>query len=159
MPLFEAVAEATAELDVQLVISFGGQRPSKVPQFAGDPVVLDIAPQLEILEKAAVMVTHAGLNSALECLAAGVPMVAIPITNDQPGVSSRIVWTGTGVQVLLEACTRDTLRTAIAEVLGNPSYRQAAQRFRRSIAATDGLARAADIVEQALQSGLPAVRA
>ena len=158
LPLFEAVAAATAELDVQLVISFGGQRPSDVPRLAGNPVVLDIVPQLKILQRAAVMVTHAGLNSALECLAAGVPMVAIPITNDQPGVSARIVWTGTGVRLLPEECTPDTLRTAIAEVIGNPSYREAAQRFRHSIAETNGLARAAAIVEQAVHSRAPVLR-
>lgn len=53
-----------------------------------------IAPQFAPLEKATLAITHAGLNTALEALARGVPMVAIPITNDQPGVAGRLEWLG-----------------------------------------------------------------
>jgi UDP:flavonoid glycosyltransferase YjiC (YdhE family) len=56
----------------------------------GAPFVVPFAPQLELLRRAAITITHAGLNTALESLAQGVPMVAIPITNDQPGVASRL---------------------------------------------------------------------
>jgi len=42
----------------------------------GDPIVVPFAPQLELLKHAAVCITHAGLNTALECLTKGVPMVA-----------------------------------------------------------------------------------
>ena len=63
----------------------------------GDAVVVNYCPQIQLLERSAACITHAGLNTALESLAQGVPMVAIPITNDQPGVAARIAWSGTGV--------------------------------------------------------------
>jgi zeaxanthin glucosyltransferase len=45
---------------------------------------------LELLKRATVCITHAGLNTVLESLAQGVPQLAIPITYDQPGVAARI---------------------------------------------------------------------
>jgi hypothetical protein len=43
------------------------------------------------------------------------------------------------------------LSRAIQEVLGNPSYRDAARRFQRTIAQAHGLDRAADVLERAFQ--------
>jgi UDP:flavonoid glycosyltransferase YjiC (YdhE family) len=104
------------------------------------------------------MITHAGMNSALECLAAGVPMVAIPISHDQPGVSARIEWTGTGVRVLAAACEPERLRCAMETVLQENSYRDSARQFREIIAEKDGLRRAAGLIEQVLAAGRPVLR-
>jgi len=59
-------------------------------ELAGEPIVVEFAPQLELLKRAALCITHAGLNTALECLSNGLPMVAIPITNDQPGLQPEL---------------------------------------------------------------------
>ncbi len=52
----------------------------------------------------------------LESLSNGVPMVAIPIANDQPGVAARIAWTETGEFVRLSRLSVPKLRTAIQQV-------------------------------------------
>lgn len=44
----------------------------------GDPVVVRYAPQVELVKRAAAVITHAGLNTVLETLAEGVPLVALP---------------------------------------------------------------------------------
>ncbi|MEM9246017.1 MAG: glycosyltransferase, partial [Cyanobacteria bacterium P01_F01_bin.153] len=94
---FYKIAEACADLDAQLVISLGGSAsPDVLPNLPGSPIVVGYAPQLELLRKADLTITHAGMNTTLESLNQGVPMVAIPITNDQPGVATRIAWTGAG---------------------------------------------------------------
>lgn len=56
-----------------------------------------------------------------------VPMIAIPVTTDQPGISARIVWSGVGDRVLLNRLNADKLRTAIQTILGNPAYKRRAQ--------------------------------
>ena len=53
-------------------------------------------PQLEMLKHAAVFVTHAGFNSVNEALYFGVPMLALPLVNDQPMVAKRITSLGVG---------------------------------------------------------------
>ena len=148
-----AIAEACDRLDVQLALSFGGRRPpGALAGLAGDPIVMSYAPQIELLARARVMITHAGLNSVLECLSAGVPMVAVPITNDEPAIGARIAWTRTGVVVPSNACDAPRVQAALEAVLGDPGYREAAGRFQRAIGA-GGLGRAGDIIEQVLATG------
>ena len=108
------------------------------------------APQLPLLEHASLCITHAGLNTALEALSAGVPMVAIPITNDQPGVGARIAFTGTGQVIPLKELSVGRLREAVETVLSDDSYRERANALRAAIAETDGLNKAADIVDRVL---------
>lgn len=157
--LFKTVAKAVAGMDIQLVISAGGAELREVPHdLPGNPIVVSYAPQREILDRAALMITHAGMNSTLECLSAGVPMVAIPIAHDQPGVSSRIVWTGTGVRLLMTECDVPRLRTAVEAVLYQDSYRKSARRFQRIIAETDGPSLAADIIEEIAATRRPVLR-
>jgi zeaxanthin glucosyltransferase len=144
---YETIAEACAGLDAQLVISLGDAG-SAVPTWnlAGDPVVLAYAPQLEMIEEAGVVITHAGMNTVLETLSGGVPMVAIPITNDQPGVAARVVSCGAGEALPLSKLTAGRLRTLVQRVMGDPLYRQQAIRMQQAIHATRGVERAADIV-------------
>ena len=156
LEVFARIAEACSHLDAQLVIALGGgSSASALPPLPGRPVVVDFAPQLELLQRAALTITHAGLNTVLESLRCGVPMVAIPIANDQPGVAARVAWSGSGAVVPLKRATVARLRAAIDQVWGDPSYRQNAQRLQQAIAASGGVARAADIVEQAINTGQP----
>jgi MGT family glycosyltransferase len=139
-----------------LVISLGGGgTPESLPQLPGKPLVVGYAPQLELLQKATLTITHAGLNTTLESLSNGVPMVAIPITNDQPGVAARIAWTGVGEVVPLSRLSVPRLRGAVQRVLTEDSYKQNALRLQAAIRQAGGVSRAADIIEQAISTGKP----
>ena len=92
------------------------------------------------------------MNTALESLSNGVPMVAIPIANDQPGVAARIAWTGTGEVVPLPKLTSLRLQAEVKKVLTEDSYKQNAVRLQAAILRAGGVTRAADIVEQVAQT-------
>lgn len=111
-------------------------------------IVVRIAPQLELLKRAALCITHAGLNTALEALAHGVPMVAIPIGYDQPGVAARITYRGVGEFVEIGNLTARHLSELIGKVSANPNYRAKARWFQKVIGETRGLDVAADIIER-----------
>jgi UDP:flavonoid glycosyltransferase YjiC (YdhE family) len=156
--MFATIAEAVATLDVQLVISLGAADQDAAAVAArcpGNPIVVPVAPQLRLLDKAALVITHAGLNTALESLAYGVPMVAIPITNDQPGVARRLEWMGLAEVVLPGQLTATRLRHAAGRVLRDPDYRRRARERAAEIARIDGVGMAADIVEQAFRTREP----
>ncbi len=149
-PVFEAIASACVGLDVQLVISLGGGIPLEaMPTLPGTPLVVSYAPQLELLKKAALTITHAGLNTALESLTYGVPMVAIPITNDQPGVAARIVWSGVGEMISISRLTVASLRSIIRKVLTQDSYKVQALRLQLAIQNSGGVHQAANVIERA----------
>lgn len=151
--IFRTIAHACAGLDAQLLISLGGGLdPTKLGKLAGDPLVVSFAPQLEILKRATLVITHAGINTVLESLSEGVPLVAIPLGNDQPGVAARLKARGVGLVVSRRRLKASRLRKVIAHVLEEPQYRKAAQDLQRAIQQIDGAGRAADLIEQILSA-------
>jgi MGT family glycosyltransferase len=154
--VFETIAEACEKLDAQLVISLGGGISGEsMPKLPGSPLIVGNAPQLELLQRASLTITHAGLNTALESISHGVPMVAIPITNDQPGVAARIVWTGCGEMIKLSALNAPKLRSSIERVLTQESYRHNATRLQTANQQAGGVTKAADIIERVISTGKP----
>ncbi|ODS59370.1 MAG: hypothetical protein ABS36_00050 [Acidobacteria bacterium SCN 69-37] len=151
--VFHTIAAACSVLPVQLILSLGGFfEPNELPTLPGSPIVVQYAPQLELLSAASICITHAGLNTTLEALTHGVPLVAVPITDDQPGVAARIRRARVGRVVPLRRLTVDRLTAAVDALLSDRRYREAAGRVRAHIAAANGLTRAADIIEVVVRS-------
>jgi zeaxanthin glucosyltransferase len=149
--IFRTIAEACAELPVQLVISLGGGLdPKRLSGLRGNPVVAPYVPQLEIVKRASVVITHAGLNTVLESLAAGVPLVCIPLGNDQPGVAARVAARGAGVIVPRPRLNATRLCAAVRTVLVDSSYRLEARTMQAALRQIDGLQMASDVIESFL---------
>ncbi|CAD7087507.1 unnamed protein product [Hermetia illucens] len=74
-------------------------------------------------------VSHCGLGSVVESKFHGVPVLAIPLFGDQFSSAKAMVDEGFAVQVSYKDLTEESLRNAIKEVLGNPSYRERIQAF------------------------------
>jgi zeaxanthin glucosyltransferase len=90
--VFRTIATGVANhRGTQLVLSIGDRLdPKEIGPVAGNAIIVNEAPQLELLKRASVCITHAGLNPVLESLAQGVPQLAIPVTFEQPGIAARI---------------------------------------------------------------------
>src|SRR4029077_19091923 len=93
----------------------------------------------------------AGLNTALESLSSGVPMIALPVTNDQPGVAARISEKKVGVVMSPNQASPANFVAAIKRVLGDSTFRDNVRRVQEAIRGTDGLSIAADILERAFE--------
>jgi MGT family glycosyltransferase len=151
-PLFRCFAEACQGLEVQLVLSHGGGLSAEqAAGLPGTPVVVSYAPQLELLEKSALTITHAGLNTVLDSLSQGVPVVAVPLTYEQPAIAQRVVRTGAGRSISASRLNPRRLTDVVSDVLQRATYRQAANRIKDAIRRAGGVARAADIVETLLR--------
>jgi MGT family glycosyltransferase len=137
------------------VLSLGGADPADLPPLPGDPLVVRYAPQPELIARATLAITHAGMNTVMEALAFGTPLVAIPITNDQPGVAARLRQVGAGEVLRLRQLNVRRLRAAVERVLTEPCYRAAAGRMQEAIRAAGGVTRAAEIVETAIATRVP----
>ena len=145
------VAAVAKKKNLQLVLSIGDQIDAKqIGPVPNNTIVVKRAPQLQLLKRATVCITHAGLNTVLESLAQGVPQLAIPVTYDQPGVAARIAHKKTGVVTSLDKLTADHLASLLNEVLIDPTYRENARKLQKAIAEADGLSVAADLIEESL---------
>jgi zeaxanthin glucosyltransferase len=108
-------------------------------------IIVARAPPVQAPRKAALCITHGGLNTVLEALTQGVPVVVIPVANDQP----RVAYSRTGRFVPLKELTAPKLRTLVDEVMTEAVYRENAGRLQAAIRETNGLALAARILSSA----------
>jgi MGT family glycosyltransferase len=148
-PVFRCFAEACEGLAAQLVITHGGGLTEpEASSLPGKPIVVSYAPQLQLLQHARLTLTHAGLNTVLDSLTCGVPLIAIPITYEQPAIAQRIRYTGAGESITLSALNPQRLRAALIRVLAADSPCLAnARRIGDSVReGPSGVQKAADIV-------------
>jgi zeaxanthin glucosyltransferase len=136
---------------MQVVLTLGrdhGNFPERIPPNAK---VAGYGPQVALLQKASMVVTHAGLNTTLEALTQGLPMVALPIANEQPGIAARIKHAGVGEWLRIRGLTPAKLQKAILKVHDDGSYRKQAKHCAKQIATANGRERAAEIIEEAFR--------
>jgi zeaxanthin glucosyltransferase len=148
--MFKSIAAACAPLGVQLVISLGGGllAPAALGPMPGNPIVVHYAPQRSLLKRATLTVNCGGLNTTLDSLREGVPIVAMPVAEDQPGVGARIARAGVGIVEPAGTITVDRLRDAIEAVLTEPQYRAAARRVQHDLQHINGVEQAVALIEE-----------
>jgi MGT family glycosyltransferase len=103
-------------------------------------------PQLEILRRSALFITHGGMNSVSEALLDGVPVIVVPQVGDQYFVAQRVAALGAGVGLTPAQATPERLRALAAQVLGDGSFRDQAGRIGQSLRQAGGYQGAADEV-------------
>ena len=156
--IFNRIASACAGLDLQLVLTLGGRRNLDAFQnLPGSPLVVENAPQLELLERADLVITHAGPNTVLESLLAGKPMLALPIALDQPAVATHLE--RLGLAEVLSPLQRSTeeIREALLKLTTENRYRDTVRLIQQQLQTLKGVAQAASIVEEALMTQTPLV--
>lgn len=152
LDVFTAVAEAAADLGVDVVIAHGERLSAhdvgRLVRLGAR--VVPWADQDQMLAEARVCVTHGGMNTALDAARRGVPMVAIPVAFDQPGIAARIEDAGLGLVAPPGWGLARRLRNAMARVLENTEFRARSEAVAARMATSGGVGRAADIVEAAV---------
>jgi MGT family glycosyltransferase len=126
LPALRRIAAALGKLPVRGVITTGlAVDPADVPAPANVQVVPS-APHGELLGEASVVVTHAGHGTVVKALAAGVPLVCLPMGRDQAEVARRVSERGAGI-TLRPGASQTKIATAVRKILDDPTPRRAAQ--------------------------------
>ena len=114
-------------------------------------LILSSVPQIEILKRASLFITHAGMNSTSETIHYGVPVICLPIIGDQPLVALRICdELGFGKRFDYSKFTSDEMRTSIHEVLGNKKYLENILEFTELSRKRNGCEIGANLIENYL---------
>lgn len=151
--LLRRIVTALDALPVRGVVTTGkGIDPAEVPGTESVQVVRS-APHAQVLAEAAAVVTHAGHGTTIKALAAGLPLVCLPMGRDQLDVAARVEYRGAGVR-LDQSATPGVIAEAVHEVLRDPGYRIAAERIAAAIAEETASDRAVEEIEALL--GVPA---
>jgi zeaxanthin glucosyltransferase len=151
LPTLRAIALAAKDLDAQMVLSLGGQgEPAELGRIPENVRVLSFAPQPELIARANLVITHAGMNTTMESLHYGKPMLAMPISYEQPGIAARIYHSGCGLRLGLRA-SRSKIRGAIGRLLSDPSFAESAKKLQSENARAGGAERVAEIAESLIE--------
>jgi MGT family glycosyltransferase len=131
--LLSRIAAALGQLPVQAVLTTGRAVEPSAIHAPSNVQVVQAAPHRLVLVEASVVVTHAGHGSVLKSLAAGVPLVCIPMGRDQKDNTVRVLRLGAGIR-LSKRSRPDRIAAAVSEVLNRPRYRESARSFARVLA-------------------------
>ena len=144
---YRACFAAFADGPYQVVMSVGANvADSLLAEAPAGIIVRRYVPQLEILRRSALFITHGGMNSVSEALLDGVPVIVVPQVGDQYFVAQRAAALGAGVGLTPAQATPERLRALAAQVLGDGSFRAAAGRIGQSLRQAGGYQGAADEV-------------
>lgn len=145
---YRTVVDAFRDEPLQVVVVTGRQvDPASLEPLPPNILAVRYAPQLELLARAAIFVTHGGMNSTSEGLYHRVPLVVIPQGADQFLVANQVERVGAGVTLPMDQVTPDKLRSTVYQVLATPAYHAGARAIGDSLRAAGGYLRAADEVQ------------
>lgn len=145
---------ALGDEDLQVVLAVGENvRMEELRRVPENFIVERRVPQLAVLERAAAFVTHGGVNSVMESLQRGVPLVVVPQMSEQEMNGRRVEEIGAGIYLTKESVTAESLRGAVLRVLREEGFREGVEKARASFAEAGGEKRAADAVMAFARAG------
>ena len=131
--LLQKIIEGLATIPVRGVVTLGQNVHLGELAPAGDVHIVQSAPHSPILQEAAVAVSHCGHGGTMKALAAGVPLVCLPMGRDQNDNAARVVHQGAGVRLRPSSAPSD-IAAAVMALLDDPTYRRQASRMAETIA-------------------------
>ena len=150
--LIGRITEACRDLGLTAVVAHNGRlSETQAAALPGEPIVQRHVPQRRVIERCRVVISHGGMNTVLDALAAGVPLVLVPLAMEQGAIAQRVQRSGAGERLSAWQASVAALRQRIAAVLERPDYRDRAARVAASLHAGGGAARAAELVERHVQ--------
>lgn len=126
--MFRLLVDAAADLPVSVIATVG--RDVAVSALGDVPDHVHVAqfiPQAELLPHCAAAIHHAGAGTAFGILAHGLPSVAAPQSADNFTIAARIGTAGAAQVLMPGEVTVDSVRSALAKVLDDASYAEAAR--------------------------------
>ncbi len=141
----DKIIEAFKEEDIDIIL-------------IGDPNLKDVwpdnfhvfsyIPQVKVMKEVQVVICHGGHNTVCEALSKSVPVIAIPVVNDQSYVATKVVKTGCGLRLKYKRLKPEHLRAAVSEIFAKENYKEAALKVKKSFDKAGGEERAAQLIHE-----------
>lgn len=139
--------DAFAQTEWQIVLAFGQQiDPAELKDPPANFIVAPHVPQLEVLPRSDVFVSHGGMNSTMESLTFGVPLIVVPQMEEQAMTARRVQELGLGLALDMETLTAETLRNSVEQVAHDSAFRVRVHRMQSEIDQAGGAPRAVNAI-------------
>jgi MGT family glycosyltransferase len=138
--------QALADEPVHVVATFAAGVPRGLPAVPNATVCRFVDHRV-VLDRAICAITHGGMGTTVKALNRGVPVCAVPFARDQAEVARRVQMARCGTRLPAGKLSAGRLRAAVREAI---TMGPGARRVQAGFAATGGVARGADLIEQRL---------
>ncbi|MDN5766444.1 MAG: glycosyltransferase [Humibacillus sp.] len=120
------IVDALRPLEVRVALASGSTPRRELGRVPTGWLVRPELPQVRLLQRSVLAVSHGGNNSVTEALTAGVPLVLLPLSTDQFAGAAALEQAGFGEALDPNAATSSDIRAAAGRLLaldGDPRWR------------------------------------
>ena len=147
--LFTAMLAALRDEPVNVILTVGRDNdPADLGPQPGTVHIERFIPQSALLPHCDLVVQQGGFSTVTGALNAGLPIVVIPMSADQPYNAACCAALGVGRMIGPGERTPEAIRAAVHAVLADPTYRQNAERLRDEMVAQPGPEYAVELLER-----------
>ena len=127
--------ESNGDTRIKLLMSTGNESYDKIQEIVKSSsssfkkklissiLIMSRVPQLDVLKRASLFITHAGQNSTSESIRYGVPIIFVPMGAEQPAVAYRVaVVLGRGIRLDAATLSPSQVKEAVSKVFANSFY-------------------------------------
>lgn len=147
---YEQSIEAAKLLNKRAVMLYGiFNEPPK--GLDSERVGFDYAPYSQVFPRAAAVVHQGGVGTTSQILRAGVPMIVMPYSHDQPDNAARCRRLGVAEVISRNNYKADLVANKLSKILSNPNYKTKALEAKRVVDIENGTKIACDAIENVLE--------
>ena len=146
LPIARAAVAALSDLPVRVILTVGEHTGQSLGQTPSNVRIERYIAHGHVLERAALMVSHAGHGSVMRALWHGVPMVLVPWGRDQGGVAARAEHLGVAAVISRGELTDEQLARVASRILSDPAVRQQAGAVSKRLQRDDPVATACTLI-------------
>lgn len=115
--VYEAILDGLSTMEAQVIVSAGASLDQLAQRANSKTHLFRRVPQVALLSRVDIVVTHGGNNTVQETLAAGKPMVVVPFGGDQIVNAQRVERLGVGIAIPAAGLNAESIRRAIKTAL------------------------------------------
>jgi MGT family glycosyltransferase len=144
---YDACISAFGDTRWRVILALGSHLPpTSLGRLPPNFVAASAFPQLEILPHTDLFLSHGGMNSVMESLCFGVPLVVVPHIHEQRRTAERLAELGLGICIDQEPVSAETLSSAVERVWSDSEFSQRARQMQQQVRAAGGYRAAADAI-------------
>lgn len=145
--VFKKILKGLEKENFQVIVSAGGAYDKlRKSGFGKNILIFKSVPQLEILKRVDLVISHGGNNTINETLAAGKPIIVMPIGGEQGDNASKIEYLNVGKRINIWNFGSNEVLDKVKVILNEPIYKENADRIKKIISKTDGVNTAAKLI-------------
>jgi MGT family glycosyltransferase len=142
--------KAFGNKEISIILSTGRVKPETLGNIPSNVWASSFVPQLEVLQHTDLFITHGGMNSVNEAMYYGVPMMVMPVINDQHVNAEQVERLILGRRVRAFPTTAAIMYRQAMDVLGNQKIRKQCKVMEKEIRLGLSIDKVVDMIEGVL---------